>query len=648
MTDPINQHFVIENISPIVEGGRIPIKRTVGDILKVEADIFRCGHEVINAVVKWRRKTETEYHETPMVSIGNDRWRTEFPLEENTKYYYTIAAWTDVYASFLIDVKKKVDAGQDVATEAEEGALLIEKTASKADKGSSPVFIKAAGELRKSSQSPDRVLSILSQSNLQEKVRMCLNRSDLYQWPHELEVVVDRKKGAFGSWYEAFIRSMGPVPGKPATFKEAEKRLKDIAEMGFDILYLAPFHPIGVTSRKGPNNSLACGPNDPGCPWAIGNKDGGHTSIDPALGTMDDFEHFVEAAKKTGLEVAMDFAVQCSPDHPWTKEHPEWFYHRPDGSIKFAENPPMKYEDICQINFDCEDWRNLWDEMKKVVRFWIAKGIRIFRVDNPHTKPTTFWEWLISEIQNEFPDVVFLSESLTRPKPMMALSKAGFTQSYTYFIWKNTKHELTEYLHELLRSPVPDYYRPNFFANTPDNLHEFLQKGGRPAFKIRFALAATLSPSYGIYSGYELCENDAIPGTEEYRNSEKYEIPKRDWNKPGHIKEMITRINFIRRENSAFHYFSNLTLFETDNDHLIAFGKVGPDLSNICFVVVNLDPFHPQGGNVRVPLDKFGIPWGNRFQVKDLLTGQTFHWQEHNFVNLNPQEVPVHIMRLER
>jgi starch synthase (maltosyl-transferring) len=464
----------------------------------------------------------------------------------------------------------------------------------------------------------------------------------------ELELIVERKKAAFGSWYEMFVRSQSKTPGQHSTFREAEHRLPDIKAMGFDVLYLAPIYPIGISGRKGKDNSLICRPEDPGCPWAVGSDAGGHTAVEPLLGTLTDFDHFQKEAGKNGLEIALDFAVQCSPDHPWVKKHPEWFFQRPDGSVKFAENPPMKYEDICQINFDCPTWESLWRELRDSILFWIKRGVKIFRVDNPHTKAFTFWEWLIKEIRSDYPDVIFLSEALTRPKPMKLLSKLGFSQSYTYFIWRNSKHEVMEYLSELSQSPMKDYFRPNLFVNTPDNIHPYLQNGGQPAFKIRLALAGTLSPSYGIYSGYELCENEAIPGTEEYKNSEKFEISPRDWNKPGHIKDYIAKINAIRKENSALHHIGNLHFFDIQNDQMVAFGKIETDFSNIILVVANLDPFHAQAGNLRLSLDKLGLPWSGKVELRDLITGQNYVWGEHNFVSLDPYHEPVHILKVER
>jgi starch synthase (maltosyl-transferring) len=467
------------------------------------------------------------------------------------------------------------------------------------------------------------------------------SRGDATRHPCEFEVVADRRVAGDGAWYEFFVRSHG-------TLHQAEGRLREIKDMGFDVAYIAPVHPIGKTARKGPNNTLSAGPNDPGSPWAIGNETGGHTSVDPSLGTLADFDHFVSTAKSLGLEIAMDFAIQCSPDHPWLKEHPTWFFRNPDGSIKCAENPPHVYEDIVWLNFDSLDWKALWQELLSVVLFWVGHGVKIFRVDNPHTKPLPFWRWLIEEVRAKHPDVVFLSEAFTRPKMMKALSKAGFSQSYTYFTWRNTRVELTEYMKELTRSGMEDYFRPNFFVNTPDNLNEYLQKGGRPAFKSRLVLASTLSPAYGIYSGYELCENDVIPGTEQYAHSEIFEIKNRDWNAPGNIVDFVKRINSIRRQNPALHRLTNIKFFQTDNGQILFYCKSTPDKSNVILVLVNLDPFTPHHGTAFVPLEEIGVKAGGSYEVTDLITGTGYTWSAQNYVRLDPNIEPAHILRVER
>lgn len=464
----------------------------------------------------------------------------------------------------------------------------------------------------------------------------------------EFEVIADRKRAIYGSWYEFFIRSQTVDASVSGTFRDAEHRLREIKAMGFDVAYLTPIHPIGTTNRKGRNNSLVASANDPGSPWAVGNASGGHTAIDPALGTLDDFDRFVRTARQLDMEVALDFATQCSPDHPWVKAHPDWFYRNPDGSIQHAENPPHKYQDIYMLNFDTFDWKALWKEIYEVLMFWIQHGVRIFRVDNPHTKPLPFWEWLIREIQMHYPDVIFLAEAFTRPKMMKALSKVGFTQSYTYFIWRNTRVELTDYIKELTSSGMENYFRPNFFITTPDNIHEYLQVGGRPAFKIRLALAATLSPTYGIYSGYELCERDAVAGTEHYLNSEVFEIKPRRWDKEGNIVDYVTRLNMIRKENPALQTLTNIKFFQTDNGQLLFYARMTPDKSNIIFVAVNLDPHSPHHGHVWIPLSDLGMKQGDTYEVVDLITGAGYSWGERNYVRLDPQIEPAHVFRVER
>ncbi len=469
------------------------------------------------------------------------------------------------------------------------------------------------------------------------------------RYKYALELMVDRKAAEYGAWYELFPRSQAQIPNQSATFKDCIARLEDIKRMGFDIVYLTPIHPIGVTNRKGPDNMLVAGENAPGSPWAIGSKDGGHKAIHPQLGGFDEFENFIRSAKDLGLEIALDIAFQCSPDHPYVNDHPQWFYHRPDGSIHYAENPPKKYEDIYPLNLHCEDWKNLWEELKSIIIFWIEKGVNIFRVDNPHTKPLGFWKWLIDEVQNDYPQVIFLSEAFSRPKIMKFLAKAGFTQSYTYFTWRNTKLELRAYLQELINTDMAHYYRGNFFTNTPDILPEYLQKGGMPAFKIRLVLAATLSSNYGIYSGFELCENQAKPHSEEYSGSEKYEIKVRNWDKPGNIKDFIARINAIRRENPALQQYKDLEFYETLNEHMLCYGKRTVDGSNMIVVVVNVDPFNTHEDLVTLPLWKFGIEEWQTYQMHDFLTGTTYFWKgTSNYVRLDPQTNPSHIFAVRK
>ncbi len=484
---------------------------------------------------------------------------------------------------------------------------------------------------------------------LADEIRAHASRASATRYDRVLSVVVERPRARFGAWYEFFPRSAGRDAARSATFAEAAERLPDISAMGFDVIYLPPIHPIGRSFRKGRNNALAAGPSDPGSPWAIGAAEGGHDAVEPGLGTLEDFEHFVGVARRFGLEVALDLALQASPDHPWVRQRPEWFHHRPDGTIKYAENPPKKYQDIYPIDFESPSgWRPLWQAIADVVAGWIARGVRIFRVDNPHTKPFPFWEWLITEIHRRHPDVVFLAEAFTRPKPMCYLAKAGFSQSYTYFTWRNTKREITDYFDALAKGNTREYFRPNLFANTPDILPEFLQRGGKPAFKARLILAATLGASYGIYSGFELCENRAVPGTEEYIDSEKYEVRPRDWDRPGHIKELVSRVNQIRRGNQALHADGSLQFHATDNEQVICYSKIAPESRNRILVVVNLDPFARQDAWVSVPIAHMELAGRDSYAVHDLLTDEVFTWRgDWNFVRLEPDVRPAHIFRIE-
>ena len=640
-------HIVIEAVTPVVDGGRYPVKRTVGERCVVEADAFRDGHQIIRVALKYRRKNDESFSEAPMLPLDNDRWRGEFVPAENTRYIYTVEAWTDLFASWLADFRKKVMAGRDVRSDLLEGQTLIERMARRAYGDDRNLLSQCLDQLASHKDGFGQALEIVSRPPIVEAAERAAERHDLARYQPFLEMVVDRPKARFSTWYEMFPRSQGDDPNRPATFREAERRLPMINDMGFDVLYLPPIHPIGMTNRKGPNNSLVVTPDSPGSPWAIGNEAGGHDAVDPALGTVADFEHFVATAANLGLETAIDFAVQCSPDHPWVKQHPEWFSHRPDGSIKYAENPPKEYQDIYPIDFDTRDQRGLMRELLRIVMLWIDRGVRIFRVDNPHTKPVAFWEWLIGEVQAVHPEVIFLAEAFTRPKMMRELGKAGFSQSYTYFTWRNTKWELTEYMTELTQSPMREYYRPNFFTNTPDILPPILQVGGPAAFKMRLVLAATLSSSYGIYSGFELCENEAVPGTEEYRDSEKYQIKPRDLHRPGNIREFIARVNAIRRENPALQDLVNLRFLDTDNDQIMLYAKATPNKDNVILVAVNLDPFHAHYCTAFVPPDAVAVAPGQKYTVTDLLTGATYTWSDRNYVRLDPAAVPAHILRVE-
>jgi starch synthase (maltosyl-transferring) len=644
------RHIVIEAVQPSIDCGRYPAKRIVGQTCDVEATIFRDGPDVVRAVVRWHLKGQRGASEAPLAyaNRGLDRWRGSFPLEVNGRILFTVEAWTDHFATWLDELRRKVHGGRtDLTSELVEGRALVaaalQRAQAPADTRLLGGLIERLGAL---ATDPAAALDLVARPEVEEAMVRLQERRDAVTLAPELEVVADRPRALFGAWYEIFPRSQGTTPGRSATLREAERRLPDIAAMGFDVLYLTPIHPIGHTHRKGRNNSLVAGPGDPGSPWAIGNEHGGHDAIEPGLGTLDDFDHFVAAARDQGLEIALDFAVQCSPDHPWVKDHPEWFYHRPDGTIKYAENPPKKYEDIYPLNFDSPAREALFAEIRRIMEHWIQHGVTIFRVDNPHTKPIGFWRWLIDDIQAQHPEILFLAEAFTRPPVMKMLAKVGFSQSYTYFTWRNTKAELVEYLTELSQGDAAEYYRPNLFANTPDILHEFLQHGGRPAFLIRLFLAATLGPTYGIYSGFELCENVAVrPGSEEYLDSEKYEIRVRDWDAPGNIKEWVRRVNTIRRENPALQELANLRFYPSDSDQILCYGKATRDRGNVILVAVNLDPRRWHEGMVTVPLHELGVTPGGRFEVEDLLTGARYDWGERNYVRLAP-ELPAHILRV--
>ncbi len=633
---------VIENVTPAVDGGRYSVKREVGAALEVTADIFQGGHAVLVAYLKYRRAGERAWRETPMRHVDNDRWAGAFTLDANTRWLFTIEALPEPFRSWLADLDKRHDAGQDVAGEVLEGLALIRAAAARAGRADARRLHELAERLARAADQATAV-ALAADPELGALMDRHLDRADATWADREYEVVADRERARFAAWYEFFPRSSG-------TFKDAEAELERAAAMGFDVVYLPPIHPIGRTHRKGRNNALVAGPGDPGSPWAIGSEAGGHTAVHPELGTLGDFDRFVERARGLGLEVALDFAIQCSPDHPWVRAHPEWFFHRPDGTIKYAENPPKKYEDIYPLNFDCADPRPLWEEMRRVLEFWAARGVRAFRVDNPHTKPVKFWEWLIREIQGGHPDVVFLAEAFTRPKIMKALAKAGFTQSYTYFTWRNETRELTDYLTEITTPPVADYFRGHLWPNTPDILHATLQRGGRPAFKLRLVLAATLSSLYGIYSGYELCENvPREPGSEEYLDSEKYERKRRDWSAPGNLVDFVTRVNRIRRENRALQLSTNLRFHGADDPHVVFYGKMTPERDNLVFVAASLDPFASHASMVDVPVGELGLGPDQPYRMHELLSDRWFEWRgPRGYVELHPDVDPAQIFVLHR
>ncbi|MBN2433454.1 MAG: alpha-1,4-glucan--maltose-1-phosphate maltosyltransferase [Acidobacteria bacterium] len=694
---PAIDTVVILNVTPEIDGGRFPVKRIVGDILAVEADILTHGHDIVRAVVRYRRHGEDSWQESPLQPLENDRWAGSFPLEANTVYEYTIFGWRDKFLSWAQDLAKKHAAGMDLSSDLLEGRQLIDHLlcdASETDRrrwaeirrtfegrpnpderldhavelvddivvkaqDRSPVE-KLVTELkdilhqlgtaaRMRTWAGDVVEEVILGPELRALLAKYPDRTACGQYQRILEVVVDRPQAEFGAWYEMWPRSQGTREGRSATFADMEKRLPEIQDLGFDVVYLAPIHPIGRTNRKGPNNSLICPPGSPGCPYAIGNEQGGHTAIEPGLGTLEDFHRFERACRAQGMEVALDLALQTSPDHPWVTEHPEWFCKRPDGSVKFAENPPKKYEDIYPLDFNTTDRTGLWQEIERVIRFWMDQGVRIFRVDNPHTKPVFFWEWLLRRIQATDPDVLFLSEAFTRPKMMKALAKAGFSQSYTYFTWRNFKQEITDYFTELTQTDVAEYMRGNLFTNTPDILPKVLQNAPRQAFKMRAALAATLSSVWGMYNGFELCEGTPVPGTEEYLHSEKYEHKVWDWNRPGNIKDFIRRLNQIRREQPALQQYRNLRFYTADNDNLLFYGKHTADLKNIILMAVNLDPFEAHEATVELPLAELGLKPDETYQMHELISGRYFFWTgARNYIRVDPEYQPAQIFRLGR
>jgi len=638
--------IVITHVRPSVDDGRYPVKREVGDSLTVTADIFKEGHATLAAALLFRTQEESAWREAPLHPVGNDEWTGGFRLEANTRYQFTIEAWTDVFGSWADDATRRREGGQaDLSSELLEGVRLGRRARARAA-GADVALLDGALARIGAAGLQEEQLGVLLEPSIRDAIGRLQERPDATRFDRELEVVVDRPRARFASWYELFPRSQSKTPGRHGTLDDCIERLPDVRRMGFDVVYLPPVHPIGRTGRKGRNNALVAAPGDPGSPWAIGGPEGGHTAVHPELGTLEDFRRFVAAADELGMEVALDLAFQCSPDHPWLREQPEWFYRRPDGTIRHAENPPKKYEDIVAINFACAAWEALWDELLRVVLFWIDQGVRTFRVDNPHTKPFDFWQWFIRQVGERHPETIFLAEAFTRPKVMQELAKVGFTQSYTYFTWRNFKDELTQYFRELSSSEMAEYFRGNLFVNTPDILSELLQRGGRPAFKMRAALAATLSPLWGIYSGFELCESEAVPGTEEYAHSEKYELRVRDWDSPGHIKDYIARLNAIRRDHPALQGYRNLRFLEADSPHVLFYARTAP--VGTLLVAVNLDPFAPHEVTFQLPLEDLGIQPGETFELRELLSERpTLVGGRALTVRLELDE-PAHVYRLSR
>ena len=644
------KRVVIESVEPEIDAGRYPIKRIVGDSVEVEVDVFADGHDHVAARLLFRSEETSTWTIVPMRPLGNDRWRGEFPVTREGEYLYTVAGWIDHFDTWRSDLEKRIAAGQDIRVDLLNGAQLVEQAALRAGRDDADALRRWEAELRATEEIAAAQTAALDPA-LAAMMALYLDPAMETRYERELRVTVDREKARYSAWYEMFPRSTAMEPGRHGTFKDCEARLDYVARLGFDVLYLPPIHPIGQSFRKGKNNATTAEPDDVGSPWAIGAQEGGHTAIHAQLGTLEDFRSLLRAAANKGIELALDIAFQCSPDHPWVSEHPEWFKKRADGTIQYAENPPKKYQDIYPLDLESSDWQGLWDGLLGVFLFWIEQGVRIFRVDNPHTKAFPFWEWLIAEVKRDFPDALFLAEAFTRPRVMQRLAKLGFSQSYTYFTWRNTKQELTEYFTELTQTKVHEFMRPNLWPNTPDILSETLQVGGRPAFLSRLVLAATLGPNYGIYGpAYELGENKPIqPGSEEYLNSEKYEI--RHWNldAPHSIDGTIATVNRTRRENPALHASHDLSFHYTDNPYLIAYSKASPDGSNFVLTVVNLDSFHTQSGWVNLDLERLRLRADESFQVFDQLTGFRYLWQgARNYVELAPDRMPAHIFRVLR
>ncbi len=641
------RRVVIEGVSPEIDGGRFPIKRTVGEKVVVEADIFADGHDALAAVLRYRRAGD-RWREIPMGLVDNDRWRASFTVSGLGRYHYTPRAWIDRFGSWRRDLQKKIEAGQPVEVDLLVGAEIVEQTTKRAPQQSHNQLRAWADRL---SSGTEDALSSALEEDLAELMAKYPDTSLAVDYDRELAVVVDRERARFGAWYEMFPRSCSDEPGRHGTLADCERRLTYVAAMGFDVVYLPPIHPIGHTHRRGKNNAPVTGAGDVGSVWAIGGVEGGHTSVHPQLGTLEDFDRLVATASGLGLEVALDLAYQCSPDHPYIQTHPEWFRRRPDGSLQYAENPPKRYEDIYPFDFECEAAEELWEELASIVELWIEHGVRIFRVDNPHTKSLDFWEWLIGRIKIEYPEVIFLSEAFTRPKMMYRLAKLGFTQSYTYFTWRHSRSELTRYFTKLARTEVREYFRPNLWPNTPDILTEGLQVGGRPSFVARLILAATLGASYGIYGPvFELCENrPLVPGREEYLDSEKYQIRHWELQREDSLAELTGRINGIRRQNPALQSDWSLAFLETESEELIAYAKSSEDRRNVIVVVVNLDPHSVHSGHVTLPLEDLGIDPQAPYQMHDLITGSRYRWQgPRNYVQLDPHVVPAHILRVRR
>jgi starch synthase (maltosyl-transferring) len=645
---------VIESISPAVDGGRFAVKRVVGDDMVVEADCFADGHDVVAAELLWRRPGANDWETRPMKSLVNDRWRGSFAASEIGDWLYTVRAWVDPFLSWRHDFGRRNDI-DDVRLAARSGAALIEAAAARAGSAADTELLRGWARDLAAAAGSDMPLAQLQALGMDEPRATIAQRSPDLQHaltcPIEFKLSVERDRARFSSWYEFFPRSAVGDGSTHGTFKDCEAWLPYVQAMGFDVLYFPPIHPVGRQRRKGPNNSLTPGPDDVGSPWAVGSADGGHHAILGELGTLADFQRLLGKAQQHGMEVALDIAFQCAPDHPWVAEHPSWFKTRSDGSVQYAENPPKKYQDIYPLDFESSDWRGLWEGLAGVFEYWAEQGVRVFRVDNPHTKAFAFWEWCIARVRAGFPDVIFLSEAFTRPRVMHRLAKVGFSQSYTYFSWRNTKQELTTYFTELSQGAGRDYFRPNAWPNTPDILPAALQYGGRPVFMARVALAATLAANYGIYGpSFELLDHQALrEGGEEYRNSEKFQLRAWDRSRADSLASFIGVLNRVRRENKALQSDAGLRFLKIDNDQMLAYAKCTADLSNIVVCIVNLDPHHTQSGWIDLDPETWGLEPQQSYQMADALSGAHFLWQgRRNFVSLDPAVCPVHVMQLRR
>ena len=640
---------VIENVTPEIDGGRTPVKRIVGEAVRVEADIFSDGHDKIAAALLYRPADETSWRRAPMRFVDNDRWAGSFPLERNTRYLFTIEAWRDPFATWHHEIDAKQEAGVDVRLETIEGVRIAEGAARNAAKaGAGEALRTIVDKLETLEAGSQGQLDIIFDPHNRHLIEEHADKVNLSRYDHDLAVIADRLAARFSAWYELFPRSMSHDEDRHGTFDDVIAKLPYVRDMGFDVLYFPPINPIGHTNRKGKNNALKAEPGDLGSVYAIGDETGGHDAVHPDLGGIDAFRRLITAAHAHGLEIALDYAVQCSPDHPWIKQHPEWFEYRPDGTMKYAENPPKKYEDIYNVQFYGDSLPSLWHAIRDIILFWCREKVRIFRVDNPHTKPLPFWEWLIAEVNALYPDAIFLAEAFTRPKMMRKLAKVGFQQSYTYFTWRDTKAELTEYMTELAFSEMGEYYRPNFFANTPDINPVYLQTSGRAGFVVRATLAATLSSAYGIYNGFELCEA-ALFRKEEYLDSEKYQIRVWDYERPGNIRKHITALNKIRRENPALWDFRNISFLNAGNDNVLAYARMTPERDNLLLILVNLDPKNRQECTYEVPLWELGLPDHGVVAVEDLLGGYKFtlNGKSHR-IALDPADRSAVIWRLSK